>query len=248
MASTPIGPPNPHDEDAEQARWHAVYSAREAFYRDKFGPLPEDILKIGHLFGVWPGGGIFVIPATNLGADAWVYTTFGFSNSDMPTTMSISNVEAEHDNQGRLTRSSGRLQAKERAIAPAGAAGYGYEMLVLTKENSEWPLWFLQWTANAELLNDVGILSRVEKYEGLTIEQIKVGGDDSINVLIARAQPPLPSGASLPNGNLGLLIATVITDQEMHWSMKNGRVPLLAKLRDASVGQFSVRGRPSVVS
>jgi hypothetical protein len=239
--------PLPSDEDAQEAFWQSVYAARERFYRQHFGELPEDILKIGHMFGVWPGGGLFVIPATVLGKDVWAYTTFGFTNPDMPASTSVSDVEVEHDEQGRVTRTSGRLESKERAIAADGVAGYGYEMLVLVRENAEWPLWFLQWTANAEILNDVGILNRVETYDGLTVQEIKVGPNETVNVLIAKARPPLPGGTSLPNGQMTLLVATVITDDEMQWSMENGRSALLDKLQKAAVGQFSVRERKSVL-
>jgi hypothetical protein len=239
--------PSSPEEDAQEAFWQSVYAAREKFYRKHFGELPEDILKIGHMFGVWPGGGLFVIPATVLGNDVWVYTTFGFTNPDMPASTSVSDVEVERDELGRVTQTSGRLAAKERAAAPDGVAGYGYEMIVLTRENAEWPLWFLQWTANAEILNDVGVLNRVEAYDGLTVQEIKVGENESVNVLIAKARPPLPAGTTLPNGQMTLLVATVITDDEMHWSMENGRELLLDKLQKAGVSQFSVRGRKSVL-
>jgi hypothetical protein len=246
--STNSPDPLPPDEDAQEEFWQSVYAAREKFYRQHIGELPEDILKIGHMFGVWPGGGLFVIPATVLGEDVWVYTTFGFTNPDMPASTSVSDVDVEYDDQGRVVRSSGRLESKERADAPGDAAGYGYEMLVVTRENAEWPLWFLQWACNAEILNDVGILERVETYDGLTVQEIKVGENESVNVLIAKARSPLPPGTTLPNGTMTLLVATVITDDEMQWSMENGRDSLLDKLQGAGIGQFSVRGRRSVLA
>ena len=57
---------------------------------------------------------------------------------------------------------------------------------------------------------------------------------------------PLPPGTQLPNGKLELLVATVITDDEMQWSMENGREALLAKLIKSGVGQVSDRNRKSV--
>ncbi|WP_461535273.1 hypothetical protein [Spongorhabdus nitratireducens] len=100
---------------------------------------------------------------------------------------------------------------------------------------------------HAEITHDAGILKRVEKYNGLTIEQIQVGETESINVLIAMAQHPLPTGVVLPNGNMDILVATVITDTEMRWSMVHGRDQLLNKLIASGAGQISVRGRQSVV-
>ncbi|MEM7478800.1 MAG: suppressor of fused domain protein [Planctomycetota bacterium] len=239
-------PPNPELEDVDDEFWNRVYSARAAYYREHIGELPDDILKIGHMFGVWPGGGLYVIPATKLGQNVWAYSTFGFTNPDMPASVAVSDSEVEHDDQGRVVKTSSRLEAKERAASKDGAAGYGYEMLVLTKENAEWPLWFLQWVANAEILNDAGILERVETYEGLTVEEIKVGETDSINVLIAKSQASLPTGTVLPNGKMNLLVATSITDDEMEWSMENGRDALLEKLQSAGVGQFSDRKRTGI--
>ena len=93
------------------------------------------------------------------------------------------------------------------------------------------------------------LLTRVEKNNGLTIEEIPVGNDenDTINVLIAKAQKPLPTDIKLPNGNMQILVATVITDEEMQWSIENGRDALLKKLMDANIGQISDRNRPSIL-
>jgi len=246
-ATTSAATSAPSAEDKSDARWQLVYSAREQYFVEHIGQFPNDILKMANLFGVWPGGGLYVIPARKISADAWVYTTFGLSNADMPTGTAMSDVVTETDDQGRVTSSAGTLKAKVKAAAALGAAGYGYELFVLTHEEAEWPLWVLQWIANAEILNDVGILDRVNEYQGLTVGEVQVGENDSANLLIAKARQPLPTGTSLPNGKMELLIATVITDEEMNWSMEHGREALLDKLIAAGVGQFSVRGRPSVI-
>ncbi len=237
-----------HADEADDAFWQAVYDARAAYYAHEFGALPDDILKLGHLFGVWPGGGLFVIPSTRIAADSWVFTTFGLSNPDMPTSTTVSDVDVEKDAQGRVVRNSATLKAK--AEAPdrrEGLAGYGYELMVVARENAEWPLWILQWAVNAELLNDVGFLDRVDQYDGLTIEDVRVGEDDHVDLLIARARPPLPVGSDLPNGGMALLVATAVTRAEMQWSMQHGRAALLDRLLAAGVGQTSVRDRASVV-
>jgi len=69
----------------------------------------------------------------------------------------------------------------------------------------------------------------------------------TINVLIAKAQKPLPTSLTLPNGNMQFLIATVITDEEMQWSIENGHAALLEKLIDSGIGQISDRNRSSIV-
>jgi len=165
----------------------------------------------------------------------------------MPASTMMADYEIKTDEQGRASKYSGTLKSKEQAESPEGSAGYGYEMLLIAKENVEWPLWFMQWSANAEILNDAGILDRVEKYQGLTVQDIQVGENNSLNVLITKAQHPLPVGINLPNGKMDLLVATVITDDEMQWSMENGREALLAKLIESGVGQVSDRNRNSVL-
>ncbi|AFT68644.1 hypothetical protein B5T_00357 [Alloalcanivorax dieselolei B5] len=233
-------------KDAE-AFWQSVYDARTTYYEEHIGSFPEDILKLPSMIGVWPGGGLYVMSADKLGQDLWVYTTFGMTNSDMPANATMTDSEVETDDQGRVVRQTGILKAKEQAESPGGAAGYGYEMLVITRENVDWPLGFMQWTVNAEILNDVGILKRVEDYNGLTVQEIQVAEGDLVNVLISKARQPLPLGVDLPNGRMDLLVATVITDDEMEWSMENGRDALLDKLIAAGVGQVSERGRKSIL-
>jgi hypothetical protein len=237
-------PPPQVDEDAF---WQQVYDSRTAYYEKYIGQFPDDILKMGNMTGVWPGGGLFVLHADKIGKGLWAYTTFGMTNPDMPASTMMADYEIETDEQGRASKYSGTLQSKEQAKSPEGSAGYGYEMLLIAKEKAEWPLWFMQWSANAEILNDAGILDRVEKYQGLTVQDIQVGENESVNVLIAKAQHPLPTGINLPNGKMDLLVATVITDDEMQWSMENGREALLAKLIESGVGQVSDRNRKSVL-
>lgn len=232
---------------AEGDLWQQVYDARASYYEEHFGQFPEDILKMGNMTGVWPGGGLFVIPADKLGDDLWVYTTFGLTNSDMPATTTMADYGIESDDEGRASQYSGTLKSKEQAGTASGVAGYGYEILVIAHENTYWPLGFLQWAVNAEITHEAGLLARVENYDGLTVEQIQVGDNDWINVLIAKALAPMPTGSDLPNGKMDLLIATTITDEEMRWSMENGRDALLRKLMESGAGQVSQRDRDSVV-
>ncbi len=77
------------EQRADDKLWQEVYAAREKYYESSFGKLPGEIAKMANLLGVWPGGGLMVIPATKLGPDVWVYTTFGFTNPDMPTTITL---------------------------------------------------------------------------------------------------------------------------------------------------------------
>lgn len=236
-------------QNSSEKEWQHVYDAREAFYEKNIGKLPNDIMKAPNLFGVWPGGGFYVIPADKIKQGLWVYSTFGLTNADMPASLTATDIEVKHNDQDNVVSSSSKLEKKSKAISASGKAGYGYEVLMIAKENAEWPLWFMQWTGNIVLLNDVDLLTRVEKNNGLTVEAIPVGNseNDTINVLIAKAQKPLLTHIKLPNGDMQLLIATVITDDEMQWSIENGRDALLKKLMDAQIGQISDRQRPSIV-
>lgn len=233
-------------ESSDDARWQRVYDARTSFYEDNIGPLPDDILKMNNMLGVWPGGGLFAMPATALGNNVWAYTTFGLSNSDMPATTAMVNFNQQSDGE-RTTDVSGELRAKTPANTAVSDAGYGYEIMMLTNDEADWPLGFMQWVVNAEITHDVGLLNRVETYQGLTVQEIQVAENVSINVLIAKAQGPLPKKTQLPNGTMELLIATVITDDEMQWSMQHGRDALLTKLYEAGIGQVSVLGRESIL-
>jgi hypothetical protein len=231
---------------AEDKLWDATYGARQSYFEATVGTFPRDILKMLNMTGVWPGGGLYVIPAAKLGKHLAVYTTFGLTNPDMPARVRMTDFQLDSDAE-RARQAEGRLQIKEPAPKKPGAAGYGYEILMVAQSGLQWPVNFLQWAVNAEIGNDVGFLARVEKYQGLTVEQIEVGPGGPINVLIAKARAPLPVGTQLPNGRMELLVATTITDEEMRWSMKNSRGALLQKLQAAGIDQISILGRPGVV-
>jgi Suppressor of fused protein (SUFU) len=232
------------DDDKEDERlWQEVYDARQRYFEATFGPFPKDILKMRNLMGVWPGGGLYMLPAARLGDGLWAYVTFGLSNRDMPTSVAVGKSETAADGSQRTT-----LYKRDPASAKPGSAGYGYEFMVVTAEKSNWPLSLVQWVCNAEILRDVGMLARVEKYDGLTVEKIDIGPEQSIDILIHKAVAPLPTGTELPNGRMDLLVATTITADEMAWSATHGRAALLSKLLDAGVGQISRPGRESVIA
>lgn len=245
-ALTLLGPTANGESNTTEPQWQANHDARQRYFEQTVGPLPSDILKMLNMTGVWPGGGLYVIPAHRLGKNLSVYTTFGFTNPDMPASVQLTNFDLQSDGQ-RATRAEGTLFRKDAAPQRPGFAGYGYEMLMVAQSGQQWPLNFLQWVVNAEIGHDAGLLNRVEKYDGLTVEQIRVGPGQMVNVLIAKAHAPLPTGTTLPAGKMEILVATTITTQEMEWSQANGRGALLQKLQEAGVGQISIPGRTSVV-
>jgi hypothetical protein len=91
---------------SDDGDWQRTYEARQHYFEGTVGPLPRDILKITNMMGVWPRGGLFVIPAKKTSELVTVYTTFGLTNSDMPTA----------------------VQLKDGDPQAPDTAGYGYEI------------------------------------------------------------------------------------------------------------------------
>lgn len=233
-------------ENSQEKLWQDTYDARQKYFAGTVGPLPNDIQKMLSTSGVWPGGGLYAIPAPRVGQGMAIYTTFGLTNPDMPASLRMVDFKLKSDGN-RATQAGGRLEAKPPSPRRPGASGYGYEIMVVAPAGLNWPLNLLQWAVNAELTNDVGFLERVEKYHGLTVEKLDVGASEPLNILISKALPPLPVGTQLPAGKMEVLVITTISFAEMQWSMKNGRDKLLEKLHEARVGQISRVGRDSVV-
>jgi len=232
---------------SDDADWQRTYDARQRYFESTIGPLPRDILKIPNMMAVWRRGGLFVIPAKKISELLTVYTTFGFTNPDMPTAVQMK--DGDPPAQGR-TLPGGNFSLTERTLVARrpGVAGYGYEICVVAEPHQQWPLNFLQWAVGAEVLKDAGLLARVEQYGGLTVGELSVGADKPFNFLIAKAGAPWPVGTQLPNGKMDVLSATTITEEELEWSKENGREALLKKLDEAHFGQISLPGRESVVA
>ena len=74
---------------AQENLWQQSYEARQKYFEHTVGPFPKDIQKMLNMSGVWPDGGLYAIPAQRLGEGLVVYTTFGLTNADMPTTVRV---------------------------------------------------------------------------------------------------------------------------------------------------------------
>ncbi len=233
-------------EKTSEQLWQETYEARKNYFENAVGPLPDDILKMLSMTGVWPGGGLYIIPAPKISSNMAIYTTFGLSNPDMPTSARMTDFKLSSAGN-KAARAEGKLEAKQPTQRRLGTAGYGYEIIVVAPTGLNWPLNLLQWAVNAELKHDADFLTKVEKYRGVTVEQVNVGAPEPLNILITKAQPPLPIGTQLPAGKMEILVITTISPSEMQWSMTNGRDKLLQKLRDSGVGQISKLGRDGVV-
>src|SRR5262245_29625423 len=106
---------------------------------------------------------------------------------------------SQTDAEGRPLQVTGTCDKVPVPSVP-GRAGYGYEILMLTNGRAEWPISFLQWAVNDELVDDAGLLDRVERHAGLTVEEIEISTGGPINVIIRKARAPLPGPVQPPNG------------------------------------------------
>lgn len=167
----------------------------------------------------------------------------------MPTSVAIKegSYQQSKDEMGRVIDDRMELVYKQPHVLPAGLAGYGHELLIMTYEPVEWALWILQWAVGAELIHDIEFLDRVVNNDGLTIEQVKIDYDRYANIFINLAEPPLPTHLALPNGEVRFLVITMITDAEMQFSFEHGRKALLERLKQQGNWQIADLNRPSVV-
>jgi hypothetical protein len=231
-------------DEAEEAKWQAVYAAREKLYETHIGKIPEYIQKMMNLTGVWPGGGLFQIASDKLGG-ACVTSSFGLSNVDMPTSCTAKNSSQEKS--GDTYSFSSTLEGRTPRWVPTDLAGYGYEILLLTKNAEPWAANPIAWVINAEILNDVDLLDRVDEMGGVTVEDLALGDGRRADFFIERAAAPLPDRCQLPNGTMNLLVATRITREEMKFGIEKGRPALRERLTKAGIGQLSDLDRRSAV-
>jgi len=217
--------------------WDQVYAAREAAYEEHFGPIVGDVQKLMNLTGTWPGGCLVQIQAAR--HQLWVTSSFGLTNADMPARTRPEEYAVEQDAQGKSTKYTMRLVGRPPRAVPAGRAGYGYEILLLTRQNEHWPLGFLNWSVQAEILNDMDLLGRIHKYGAMTVEEVSIGPGQSADFLIAPIQQLAPSSIALPNGSMELLVATRITRAQMQYGIEKGGPALLAELNQSGHGQIS---------
>jgi len=274
------------DEENNSKFLEEVYDARLELYATKFcggNTMPDQIIKMKHLFVVWPMGGLVSFQSSTLD-DCHVLTTFGLTNPDMPAKLkSVERTTAGENAPGCLSwrvacrvlssvvcRACFLSSVAERngnyvivstgsdapshlivvkdnpPLARVGMAGYGYELLILTRQAEDWTKSILSWACSNELLSDIEFLGRVEALDGLTVGNVPAGGN-MVNVLIAPAKHV--SNGVLPNGRMQFLIITIITEKEVGFTMEmeDGRRILLDLLYEKGDGQISCLDRQSVV-
>ena len=246
-ANCSLGSKPEPEPDADEI-FDKVYEARESFFEQNFGTMPADVHKLNNLMGVWPGGCLVQISASQLDGNPTVTATFGLTNPDMPTSVRSEDVVHEERTEGDkvLRSTSMRLVARDPVSMPPGLAGYGYEAIVLTPDEADWPTLFLSWFVTNEINHDAGFLAHVS-HEGAALLKCPLRDHPRLKLLLAPAAPPLSERFVLPNGAAHLLVATAITDAEYTFGMKEGAKKLLKRLLASPTAQLSIMFRQSCV-
>ncbi len=242
------GAVDPEEITEADELFNRVYDAREQFFEDHFGVMPSDVLKLNNMMGVWPGGCLVQIAADVLPEDPSITATFGLTNPDMPATVRSEDVVHEERTEGDkvLRSTSMRLVAREPVDVPTGVAGYGYEILVMTPEQYDWPTLFLSWFVTNEINHDAAWLRRVIQEEALLLK-CPLRDYPRLKLVLTKAMAPLPDAFLLPNGKASLLVATSITEGEYAFGVKHGVLNLVDAMRENGPGQMSIIFRPSCV-
>lgn len=209
------------------------------------GTLPEQIQKLMNLTGIWSGGCLVQMHSDKLGG-LWVTTSFGLTNSDMPTSSKLEHYKVE-SKDGKAVRYEQRISKRIPVELNKEWAGYGYEIGVLTKEKAMWPYMFLNSIVQMEILKDVGLLGRIDDIGAVTVEKIRISEKDYANFIIFNAPEPLFKDFILPNGKGRMLLAMNISEEEMNYALKNGQVELLNLLISKNVIPISDLGRGSII-
>lgn len=224
-------------DDEAMALWEEVDAERQQAYQACFGPFPDELHKLETLVGFWPGGALVQIST----GEGVVSASFGLSNYGLPTPVG---VYQGIDGDGQPVA---ELGPRPRRLTPAGAAGYGYELLIWTEEIEGWPLLVLGRLAEKELLEDADFLGLVHQYGAVTMHGLPIGAERAVQALLGPAADPLPEGLTLANGRCEFLTATLITLAELEFALEHGGPALAQKLAEAGVGQFSSLERESVI-
>jgi hypothetical protein len=231
-------------ENVDVQLWRSVMQARSDFLMHQFGALPKEMHQLRNVQTIWPGGGVCQLTAPGLN-NLGVCTTFGLSNIGMPAAMGVD--AARQYSPGQMPQFIPRTPRE----MPAGLAGYGYELMVLTQQAENWPMLALGWFVEMEILNDMELLGNVATHNGVTVTDVQIGdGSRTGNFLVQPACSPILARVNLPNGLMNVLTATWITQDEAEFSMasEDGRWELLNRLLAAGVGPISILDRPSILT
>ncbi len=111
-------------------------------------------------------------------------------------------------------------------VDPEGPSGIGYEMVIHTPEEAQWPVLRLldMMAYNLVCLRAFALGHRYPVEGSLT------GGESKLNGFVFVRDPSRPAEFVLPSGKVQLLTLVGATKNEMAFSRSNGMDKLMAKL------------------
>lgn len=177
--------------------------------------LESELAQVEELDPNWGGLGVRVAPPTEQ-FPYWTYVTSGLSN---PFT----------------------AQPGEE-IEEGAPSGIGYEMVLHTPEEAQWPVLRLldMMAYNLVCLRAFGLGHRYPVQGALD------GGESKLGGFVFVRDPSRPEHFDLPSGRVQLLTLVGVTPNEMAFSRSNGVERLMAKLVEAGTGYITHPEREQV--
>jgi hypothetical protein len=177
--------------------------------------LESDLAQVEEADPNWGPMGVRVAPPSEQ-FPYWTYVTSGLSN---PFTV-----------------------APGAELAPDAPSGVGYEMVIHTPEEAQWPVLRLldMMAYNLVCLRAFALGHRYPVEGSLT------GGETKLSGFVFVRDTHRPAEFTLPSGNVQLLTLVGVTRNEMAFSRSNGTDKLIAKLVEAGTGYVTYPGRDEV--
>ena len=177
--------------------------------------MESDLAQLKELDPNWLPMGVRVAPPSEQ-FPYWSYVTSGLSNPFLLAP----GVEAD----------------------PEGPSGIGYEMVIHTPEEAQWPVLRLldMMAYNLVCLRAFALGHRYPVEGSLT------GGETKLNGFVFVKDPSRPAEFTLPSGKVQLLTLVGVTKNEMAFSRSNGADKLMAKLAEAGAGYITLPERDEV--
>jgi Suppressor of fused protein (SUFU) len=227
----------------DDAIWQKVYDEREEFFEKNFGPIPTDIQKL--MTVLWPGGGIWDFEKSSISGKR-VLVSCGLSNPDMPGGAKVAEFERVDTQDGNKTFNTKLARTIPRYVPPEWS-GYGYEVAVIADHSDNRAMGVLTWIVEGELNHDGNYFGLLQKYGGLTVQDMGLFDGSKSDFLFYQAIDPIPASVPLSSGLMQLVIATSITRAERDFAKEKGCSELVKRLFSAGVGQVTDFNRKSVV-
>ena len=226
------------DLPPSQEQISKVSDERRGKYLELFGACPEQVAIKKQLLGIWPNGGVMEFEAPKL--DMRVTVTFGLSNLDMPARDEPLEFDESIQDGKSIYKITTRTISEPMPSIP-GRAGYGYEIVCLSRDVNPEPTLsdegvLLMEFASAQLLairsNQLDTLDRSEA----RLFTITDGNNrPEAFYMMAKCWDILPSEFNLSNGAVSLLAMIKLHPREYKFAVENGPKALLSEFKKQSI-------------